>query len=250
MARTFGDLTTDKIQWSGGISVRSQTAASVVLWFRLGNIATNDHGMFVDYADFDNIALLVIQSAGQLYGLFRTPSGLADVTATGPWDDGAWHRAALVRRNASPYLELYVDGVSQASSTDDPGTSATAATNTSWGNINPEVANSGFGGELARCAFIAGTALTVAEADRFLFTGHIDYPLTQWLEMDGMALEWDRSGNLLHGTPVDAVGRTIDPPSIVPVMPRPRVRWADVLSAPAVGNIPEMQRAYRARRVA
>lgn len=204
-SRTFANQTTDKIVWTGGPILYNQTAASIMCWFRHGTASASGtfHMIFFHQAAFNKDVKCSIVAGGANQGKievnWRTPTGNVTIDSSGTVDDGAWHRLLLVRRNASPFVELYVDGTSVGSSATDPATDATAITDQFWGQA-ADLASS-FGGSLARCATLAGVTLTPAQADSFLYFGVLPgAQLSQWLEMMGGSPEPDWSGAGLAGT--------------------------------------------------
>lgn len=194
MARNFSYETTDKVAWSGGPILYNQTSASIFGWFKNSGVAANKH-LFNQRAGWPNIFQFELMSTGAVRGWVLGNNYGGSSTTFG---DGAWHRFLMVRRPASLFVEGYVDGGSEFSTASDPGTNSSSPTTQVWGNS--DVGNMGFGGDLARCGFISGVALTIQQADSFLYTGRWPDLLDQWLEMFGESPEPDWSGNGLNGT--------------------------------------------------
>jgi len=204
-ARTFANQTTDKVLYTGGPILYNQTAASIMCWFKHSTASSSGtfHELYFQQGAFNKHVKVEIIVGGGNQGKmqfdYRTPTANPIVISSGTVDDGAWHRLLCVRRNASPFEEMYIDGVSVGSSTTDAGTDATALTDTLWGQSIG--LDSSFGGSLARCALLSGVTLTPSQADAFLYFGILPgAALSQWLEMIGVSPEPDWSGNGLAGT--------------------------------------------------
>lgn len=204
MARNVA-ATDGGISWTGGPILYNQTAASIFFWFNVPSVGVSINWFLLDQQGAFNKRVDIFidgisAPAHKITVGWRTPTANATFSSTTSWDDGLWHRALVVRRNSSPYTQLYVDGVSDGSQTTDPTTDATAAsTGQKWGQ-NASASTQGLTGSLARCGFIAGVALTPQEADNLLYRGRCGRKLDQWLEMAGMSTERDWSGNGLDGT--------------------------------------------------
>lgn len=202
MARTFAAATTDRVSWSGGTSALSATDVSIMCWFKRSTVPTTGQspGIWTTYADFNKLAQVYLElTTGKVTVLWRSTT-ITTAQSAARWDDGAWHRLLVVRRATSPYTQIYVDGVSEGSQTADPLTDATAPLNQEWGRNGGDADSSSFGGSLARCALIVGTAITPEEADAFLWWGRRARAYTQWLEMGMATTEPDWSGSGLSGT--------------------------------------------------
>ncbi len=209
MSRTLPNQTADtadKIDFSGSAALLyNQTNATLMCWFRRPTAPTSGNfvRIFTQKAAF-NIAVTVEMLGnggaddGKVQVVWRTPSGSVVFNCATAWDDDNWHTLVLVRNSSSPFVEIFIDGVSDGSSTTDPTTDATNPTEEMWGNGGS--LSAGWGGELARCAFIAGTSLSIKDADAFLLNGKIPASgLSHWLEMGLGAPEPDWSGNKVNG---------------------------------------------------
>lgn len=227
MARTFTGAN-DKLVWTGGSVLYGQTAASVLCWFKHGsmvsNTTTNDflfdvHGAFNKRV---NILIGGLTSNGKLTAGWRTPTGNASVTSTNRWDDGLWHRLLFARRNSSPFVELYIDGVSDGSSVTNPTTDATASTGQWWANNVAAAGASPWSATdataaIARGFVLPGITLTPQEADSILYTGRTVRRPDAWHEMGFGSPEPDVSGNGRSGT-LTGSAVVANPPMSFPVV--------------------------------
>ena len=238
MARTFANQTSDRIDYSGSAPILyNQTNASVMAWFKRGTAATSGrfHAIFIQQAAFNEVVNIQMATGdganeGRLSVLWRTPSNLASFVSANAFDNDAWHWVLFVRNSSSPYVELFVDGVSEGSSTTDPGTDASNPTDEYWGNDNAELGS--FGGELARCAFVAGTSLTVEQARSFMFGGFLPVPMSNLIEMVGGSPEPDWSGVGNNGAVTNT--SVADHPPIAPLF-HDFGDWPGAFTAAAVG---------------
>lgn len=210
MSRSFADQTTDRIDFAGTAPVLyNQTNATILAWFKRGTAPSSGGWptIFFELAAFNKKVSIFMIAGGvdqaKLDAAWRTPTANVSITSTNTFDDDAWHRLCFVRNSSSPFIELFVDGVSEASSATDPSTDATDPTTEFWGNNNNT--NASFGGELARCAFVAGTSLAIQDAESFLLTARTVVKMDHWIEMIGSSPEPDWSGNGNNGTVTAAV---------------------------------------------
>lgn len=207
MARNFSGASTDRAAWSSGPILYEQTAFSILCWIRrptiTGAATGGNRHFFIQHANFNHFVKLFFRrrsdqgTTGVIVGTVRATTNV-NVVSTNTFDDDAWHRVLLIRRSSGNYVELYVDGTSEASSATDPGTDAGTPTDQYWGNNDLE--DEGLGGDVARAAFLSGVALTPQQADSFLYTGKWPVGIDQWIEMSGGSPESDWSGNSLNGT--------------------------------------------------
>ncbi|MHA2029082.1 MAG: LamG-like jellyroll fold domain-containing protein [Candidatus Kariarchaeaceae archaeon] len=209
MARSFADQGNDYVDTTGGGPLYGQTQATIMCWFKRGTAPTSGFWptLFFQEANFNEQVKIEMKSAGDADdGKFaitwRTPSQYTQFISTNTWDDDVWHRLVLIRSNSNPYVELFIDGVSDGTQATDPLTDASSPLEERWGSFvgNGGASDNGWGGELARCAFILGASLSVNEGDAFLYTGRIGRSLTNWIEMGIGSPEPDWSGNGNNGT--------------------------------------------------
>jgi hypothetical protein len=207
----------ERVSYGTGIGpIYGQSAATIIWWFKHGTAPTSgDYPcIFEQFGTFARYVVVnMVAANGGNQGKFQVSwrpdnPNVNTFVSTTRWDDNAWHWAMLVRRNASPYTQLYIDGVSDGSDTDDPGTDATAL-NASGCNIGNEwndglLTGSGFGGSLARFAMFYGITMTVEQGKAFAFGAKYPQMPDIWLEFLG-ARTADYSKNqrnaTLTGTP-------------------------------------------------
>jgi hypothetical protein len=213
MARSFNGAASDHIEWSGGPILYNQTAASIGCWFNHATMTASSGGCFLlDQQAAFNIRVEIFMGDGTVgVGLgkffvgWRTPTAAANIAASANrWDDGLWHRLLLVRRNVTPFVELYVDGNSEGNSTTDPTTDSTTPAGNRWGDNFQGGDVAAFGsngsGSLARGFLIAGAAISPNECDQILRTGVPTRHLDLYYEMGVGSPEPDWSGNGVAGT--------------------------------------------------
>ncbi|KKL19241.1 hypothetical protein LCGC14_2467470, partial [marine sediment metagenome] len=204
MARLLADATTDKIDFlgRGAPILYNQTLGTVLGWFKRPSIASAFRGIFLQEAASNKVVRIQLSNTGLINVAWRTPTAAAAFDSGSAYDDDIWHRFAFFRNDSSPYSSLFVDGVADGDSgaDADPTTDATAPTLEFWGNNSGAIKS--LGGEMARCAFWAGTRLSLAEAEAFLKGDgtQLHRPPDLWHEMRGDPVEPDWSGNGRYGT--------------------------------------------------
>lgn len=205
MARAFTSQSTPRITIATAASLLDVTNASIMCWFKHTTGPTSGEGprIYEEFTAFDITINVLMRSdaanQGKIECMWRTPAGVPIVTSPGRWDDDVWHRLLVVRRSTSPFLELYLDGASQATSTTDPGTDATIG-EIQVGNKADGVYDASWGGSIARF-FTIERAMTAAEADGFLIGGLMPPGQGEvYLELMGGSPEPDWSGRVRNGT--------------------------------------------------
>jgi hypothetical protein len=214
MARSFNVLNTDLVSWTGGPIMYNQTACSVGFWFKKDTMTSSAGYPFCfDQQSAFNKRLACMfgdgsiagQGLGTLQYEWRTPTASSQVLqTTNRWDDGKWHRCLIVRRNVSPYTEIYIDGVSEGSSTTDCSTDATTPAGQYVGANFQGGGNGQFGsngnGSMARFFILSGVTLTPHQADQILFYGLPNQKLDLLWELGIGSPEPDWSGNGISGS--------------------------------------------------
>ena len=205
-ARSFASQGDEGVDFSGTApSLYNQTNATFVCWFKAGTAPTSGANMTLfnqERVFNENVRVNMLTGGdaddGSIQIVWRTPTALALYTSTNNWDNDVWHRLVIVRNSSSPYVVTYIDGANEGSSVTDPTTIDTDPVDEVWGR-QTALANSSFGGELARCAFFT-SSLTVEQADSFLYTGRCGVQPSHWIEMAGYSPEPDWSGGDNEGT--------------------------------------------------
>lgn len=181
-----------------GNTLLNASAWSICFWFRVPSQADSPHVFLKDQGDqFDRHVAVTVRSNND--GFFNPSSFTIQYRAdnsntietTADFDDDVWHRALVVRR-ASDDHEVFIDGASEGSDASDwstnSGQSTTTYIGTNENGDNPCL------GDLARFAVWVGTALTVEQAETFLWRGIYPEQPDYWAEMDTTSVR-DLSGS-------------------------------------------------------
>lgn len=214
MARTWtaqSDYSAHRIDYPSSVGLLyEQTAATIALWFKSPTGPTSGAWptALQNYGAFNRHVTIQMPAndQGKIKLVWRAASGLAEALTSTRYDDDTWYRAGFVRRNSSPYIEIFINGSSVASSTTDPGTGSDALIERAIGNSSEEGAFplSGWNGALARIGIWQGLTLTPTQIDSFLLNRTYPNGTAPDLHMEllGESPEPDWSGNARDGTVV------------------------------------------------
>ena len=183
------------------LGLRDHTQYSFISWLNSpDNSGGNEFAFFYFEQETSEVANngIRMSQAGQIIWRDKDDGAVfTDLTATGPFDDDEWHWVFAVKR-ANNDRELYVDGVSEATSTDTVDADGVLA------QFDIGAAGGGHfiaGARQGRVIRLPGVALSLAEARDLAFNGPGRRRYGRratWYELDGSPSEPEFFNN---GTP-------------------------------------------------
>lgn len=197
MARNFS--TAAEIQLSSAAQVLNLSAFAFICWFRT-SASSGYREIYTGESNFNEQWYFRVNTGNTVEFWYRTPTAFLTITSAGTYNDGAWHWALVLRRGSADF-QVYIDGSSIGTSTNNPGT-ITVTPSVALGNWNSGtgIGDENFNGDLARCILIP-QAVEVEEASGIAYSGRCRFPVRFWHELDipGSSVP-DWSSNQYTGT--------------------------------------------------